>query len=68
MAKGMEEGLAEGQALMATEAVLTILQTRGLVPSEAQRGRLLACSDLDTIKGWIAKAVTTPSVDALFDE
>jgi hypothetical protein len=48
--------------------VLTILQTRGLVPSDAQRERLLGCHELDLIKAWIAKAVTTPSVEALFDE
>jgi hypothetical protein len=66
--KGKLEGKLEGQALMAAEAVLTILETRGLVPSDAQRERLLGCHELDTIKAWIAKAVTAPSVDALFDE
>jgi hypothetical protein len=62
--RGKLEGKAEGKA----EAVLTILETRGLVPSVAQRSRILACHDPDSIKAWIAKAVTTPSVEALFDE
>lgn len=59
-----KKGKLEGKA----EAVLTILQTRGLVPSDGQRERILTCHDLDSIKAWIAKAVTTPSVDSLFDE
>jgi hypothetical protein len=66
--KGKLEGEREGQALMGAEAVLTVLQTRGLAPTEAQRERLLACENLDTIKAWIAKAVTAPSIDVLFDE
>jgi hypothetical protein len=66
--EGERAGKLEGQALMGAEAVLTILQTRGLLPTEVQRERLLACEDLDSIKAWIAKAVTAPSVDALFDE
>jgi predicted transposase YdaD len=66
--EGKLEGKAEGKLEGKAEAVLTILQTRGLLPSDAQRERILACHDLDSIKAWIAKAVTTPSVDALFDE
>jgi hypothetical protein len=66
--EGERAGKLEGQALMGAEAVLTILQTRGLVPTEPQRERLVACKDLDSIKAWIAKAVTAPSVGALFDE
>jgi hypothetical protein len=66
--KGKLEGKAEGKLEGKAEAVLTILQTRGLVPSDAQRERILTCHDLEAIKAWIARAVTTASVDTLFDE
>jgi hypothetical protein len=66
--EGKAEGKLEGKLEGKAEAVLTILQTRGLVPTEAQRERILASHDLDSIKAWIARAVTTPSVEALFDE
>jgi len=66
--EGHLEGQLEGELKGQTSAVLTVLETRGLVPTASQRARLLACRDIDTVKAWIAKAVTAPSVDALLEE
>lgn len=62
-AEGREEGRAEGEI----EAILTVLDARGLdIPSEA-RERISRCSDLHLLEKWIRRAVTVTSVDELFD-
>src|SRR5690606_16923612 len=66
--KGKLEGKLEGQALGEADAVVTVLETRGLTLSPEQRDRILSCSDLETIKGWVRKAVTVESVDELFQD
>jgi hypothetical protein len=34
--------------------------------SDAQRRRVLACQELDTLDRWVRRVVTTASVDELF--
>ena len=46
--------------------VLNVLSARGLVVSEEQKARILACTDVETLDGWIRKAVTVASADELF--
>jgi hypothetical protein len=62
--KGKVQGLAMGEA----DAVITVLQTRGLTLTEQQKERILSCHNLDIVKGWVRKAVTVPSVDELFED
>ncbi|MGI5160750.1 hypothetical protein [Microbispora sp. CA-102843] len=69
-AEGWEEGRAEGEAkgraVGEIEAILTVLDARGLdIPSEA-RERISRCSDLHLLEKWIRRAVTVTSVDELF--
>jgi hypothetical protein len=60
--KGLEQGRAEGEI----EAILTVLDARGLdIPAEA-RERISRCSDLHLLEKWIRRAVTVTSVDELF--
>jgi hypothetical protein len=60
--EGKLEGLVQGEA----EAVLAVLETRGLALSDAERERILSCSELTTLRGWVRKAVTVSHVAELF--
>jgi hypothetical protein len=54
---------AEGKV----DALLQVLEARGVpVPSEA-RERITACTDLDQLEAWVKRAVIVRTVDALFD-
>ncbi|MBL9028802.1 MAG: hypothetical protein JNL21_41800, partial [Myxococcales bacterium] len=57
-AKGKAEGKAVGKAEGKAEALLDILAARGLTISDAQRARVLACTDLTVLAGWLKRAVT----------
>jgi hypothetical protein len=61
-AKGRAEGEAKGRA----EALLTLLEARGLRASDEARARILACSDGAQLDAWIRKAVSVATVDELF--
>jgi hypothetical protein len=65
-AKGRAEGEAKGRAEGEARGVLNVLSARGLVVSEEQKARILACSNVETLDGWIRKAVTVTSADELF--
>jgi predicted transposase YdaD len=71
-AKGRAEGEAEGRAAGKAEgeanALLHVLAARRLTVSDAQRARILACTDLDTLTRWIERAVTAETTDAVFSE
>jgi hypothetical protein len=58
------EGKAEGQQ----EAVLAILAARDLPVTARQRVRILACSDLEVLGGWIGRAVSVASTRDLLGE
>ncbi|HVH44959.1 MAG TPA: hypothetical protein VM925_21545, partial [Labilithrix sp.] len=66
--EGRAEGRAEGQALGEASALVTFLQSRGIAVSDAQRAKVLACTDLEVLERWIRKAVTVTSVDELFED
>ncbi|NVB37121.1 hypothetical protein G6O69_04715 [Pseudenhygromyxa sp. WMMC2535] len=51
-AKGLDEGLAKGLQ----QLVLTILELRGLALSDAQRERVIACSELTQLERWRDRA------------
>ena len=61
-AKGRAEGAAQGRA----EALLAVLQARGLRVSDEVRARVLGCTDLAKLDAWVRQAVTVTSVDELF--
>jgi hypothetical protein len=62
--KGQAVGEARGEA----NAVLAFLETRGLAPTEEQRQRVLACTDLEQLNSWVRRAVTLSDVDELFSQ
>ena len=64
-AKGRAEGEAKGRAKGKAEALLRILAQRRLSVSEDQQQRILACTDLATLDGWLDRALRVASVDEL---
>jgi hypothetical protein len=60
--KHQAKGRAEGRA----EAVLDVLEARGVHVSDVARARILACTDPAQLAGWVRKAITVTSVDELF--
>jgi hypothetical protein len=65
-AKGRAEGVAEGEAKGRAEALLDVLEARGLPVSDEARARILACTDAAQLAAWVRSAVTVASVDELF--
>lgn len=57
------QGRTEGEA----NAVLAVLDTRGVEVSDEVRARIVECSDLDQLDSWVRRAVTAGSVDDLFE-
>jgi len=61
-ARGEARGKASGEA----EAVLTVLETRGVEVPDDVRVRITQCSDLDQLTVWLRRAVTAASAHDLF--
>lgn len=64
LAEGRATGLAEGKA----EALLAVLNARGLPVTDAQRARLAALTDLGELDRLLRAAVSARSVDELLSE
>ena len=64
VAQGRAEGRAEGTA----QALLTVLQARGVAVPEAIRERILAQKDPEQLKRWLEKATVATSITAVIDE
>ncbi len=64
-AKGKAEGEAKGEARGKAQAILRVLDRRGVVLALDQRERILACSDVATLDRWLDAAVTAASADDL---
>lgn len=62
LAKGRAKGKAEGKA----EILLQILDFRGLVLTDEQRGKILACADEGQFAVWAQLAITAQAADELF--
>jgi cell fate (sporulation/competence/biofilm development) regulator YlbF (YheA/YmcA/DUF963 family) len=58
------EGRAEGEA----RTILAFLEARDIVVTEAQRERILQCTDFERLSTWVRKAVTLSDVNELFAE
>jgi predicted transposase/invertase (TIGR01784 family) len=66
VAQGIAKGKAEGEAKGKAQAVLSVLEARGLAISAAQRARVLDCADLVQLESWLRKAVTAKVASELF--
>jgi len=56
-------GEARGKAQGEGQAVLTVLDTRGVPVPEAVREQILACTDLAQLDTWLRRAVTATTAD-----
>jgi Uma2 family endonuclease len=65
-AKGKAEGEAKGKAEGRAEAVLRVLQARGLTATAEQRERILGCADAAALDRWIDRAVSCSSIEDVF--
>jgi len=65
--KGEAEGRAKGEREGMANAVLQILATRGIAVTETARQRVLGCSELATLGGWLDRALTVAIIDQLFE-
>ncbi|MEU7882780.1 hypothetical protein [Microbispora bryophytorum] len=64
--QGLEQGREQGRAEAEIDAVLAVLDARGLDVSFEVRERISRCSDLHLLERWIRRAATVTSVDELF--
>lgn len=64
--KGLAEGEAAGKLRGLADAVVSVLELRGLVVSAEYRGRLAGCQSADALSGWLAKALEASTVEDVF--
>jgi hypothetical protein len=62
LARGEARGKAEGKAEGKRDALLLVLEGRGLSMTKAQRAPILACEDLAKLDRWIAASGRVASV------
>jgi hypothetical protein len=58
-AEGHEEGRSRGTA----DAILMVLEARGVAVSPSQRNTILECSDPDRLSRWLRRAASASSTD-----
>ncbi|MFF0524025.1 hypothetical protein ACFYTC_35450 [Actinomadura nitritigenes] len=63
IAEGRAEGRAEGEA----DAVLSVLETRGITVPNDIRDKVTGCTDIDQLKRWVRRAVVIDHAKELFD-
>jgi hypothetical protein len=64
--RGKAEGRAEGKAEGEADAVLLVLKARGIEVSDAERERIVECTDLGQLQGWVIRAATAEKTSDLF--
>ena len=57
---------AGSRAGEAAEAVIEVLEARGIEVPAADRAHITACQDIEQLTTWIRRAATAESVDDLF--
>ncbi|RSN54964.1 hypothetical protein DMH12_15570 [Streptomyces sp. WAC 04229] len=66
--EGRAQGLEQGRAQRGAEDVLLVLEQRGLEVPDHVRVRITECADPDILRHWLARAVTAPSAEAVFED
>lgn len=65
--RGVAEGKAEGKAEGEADAIVLVLQARGLPVTAEQQARITGCTDLDQLSRWVARAAVVQATAELFD-
>jgi len=63
--KGLEQGLEKGRVRGKAEAVLRVLEARGLAVDDDSRQRILGCQDPARLDRWLTASVTCASTGEL---
>ncbi|MBD0708964.1 hypothetical protein BU197_11330 [Streptomyces sp. CBMA291] len=61
-AQGRDEGLAQGSA----DAILIVLEQRGITVTDAVRERVQQCDDPAVLRHWLTRAVTVSAAEEIF--
>lgn len=68
LAEGLAEGAVKGEAKGRAEALLTVLQVRGIALDASSRERIVGCTDPEQLQRWIGRAVTASSLRDVLEE
>jgi hypothetical protein len=63
----IRNSIEKGRAAEKAADVLEVLDARGLAVTSEQRDRVLACTDIETLKRWLRAAATVASASELFE-
>ncbi|MDV9188527.1 hypothetical protein R6L23_09910 [Streptomyces sp. SR27] len=66
--EGRSEGKAEGRAQASADAILVVLEQRGLDVPDAVRARVTGCDDPELLHRWLTRAVTAASAEDIFTD
>jgi hypothetical protein len=66
--EGREEGREEGRARGLAEAVLLVLEKRGIALSEDERERIAGSADQHLLETWLDRSLTAADAGDLFDQ
>jgi hypothetical protein len=61
-----KENYAKGEAAGEAKAILLVLKTRGLTPTEVEHNRIIGCTDLNQLQDWVTRSVIVKTVGDLF--
>lgn len=61
------QGEALGRAQGEVEALLAVIAARGFVLDAASEERIRSCADGAVLRAWIVRAVSAPSLSAVFE-
>jgi hypothetical protein len=65
--EGREQGREQGRAQQGAQDVLLVLEQRGLDIPDDVRTRITDCGDPEVLRHWLARAVTAPTAEAVFE-
>ncbi|MBD2891284.1 hypothetical protein amrb99_01870 [Actinomadura sp. RB99] len=65
--EGLVEGLSKGKAEGEAEALLLMLDARGMHVPDSVRERIIRCADTHVLEKWIRRAAVIEKVEDLFD-
>lgn len=65
--RGREEGRQRGRLEAKAEALLVLLQARGLFLNEATSAKVRECADIEILDAWFRRAATATTIDEVFD-
>ena len=57
---------SQGEAKGEADALLAVLDVRGIGVPEEVRARVVGCTDIGQLRTWVRRAVTAESIDEVF--